>query len=408
MDFKSQKNNEINNDNNAKANFFQFTREQLSVNLSKYDTVTKGNPTSLFNSNAINADRLKEKPVIYQKRLNSLDSAMLEESAYIALDDHDLKLEKKIENLEQALKEIKEKLMEEVIKLNEVDKYNKLFGLETRHPLVSVVDLSKATQWPEHFKVNYGVYALYLKDTYCGNITYGRQSYDYQDGTIVGFAPGQVAETEMLKNIQPNAHGILFHPDLIRGTALGQEIKNYSFFSYETREALHLSEDEREIVMDCLHKIETELRHSIDKHSRRLICANIGLLLDYCMRFYERQFTTREQVNKDIIVRFERLLDDYFDSDGPLREGLPTVKYFADKVFLSANYFGDMIRKQTGQTASEYIQNKLIERAKEALLGTDKTTSEIAYGLGFQYPQHLSRMFKRVTGYTPNEFRSQN
>ena len=155
-------------------------------------------------------------------------------------------------------------------------------------------------------------------------------------------------------------------------------------------------------------QIEAELKHGIDKHSRRLICANIGLLLDYCMRFYERQFTTREQVNKDIIVRFERLLDDYFDSDGPLREGLPTVKYFADKVFLSANYFGDMIRKQTGQTASEYIQNKLIERAKEALLGTDKTTSEIAYGLGFQYPQHLSRMFKRVTGYTPNEFRSQN
>ena len=236
--------------------------------------------------------------------------------------------------------------MGEVIKLDEIDKYNKLFGLETRHPLVSVVDLSKATQWPEHFKINYGVYALYLKDTYCGNIMYGRQSYDYQDGTIVSFAPGQVAETEMLKNTQPNAHGILFHPDLIRGTALGQEIKNYSFFSYETREALHLSEEERETVMDCLHT--------------------------------------------------------------PIREGLPTVKYFADKVFLSANYFGDMISKQTGQTASEYIQNKLIERAKEALLGTDKTTSEIAYGLGFQYPQHLSRMFKRVTGYTPNEFRSQN
>ena len=140
--------------------------------------------------------------------------------------------------------------MEEVIKLYEIDKYNKLFGLETRHPLVSVVDLSKATQWPEHFKINYGVYALYLKDTYCGNIMYGRQSYDYQDGTIVSFAPGQVAETEMLKNTQPNAHGILFHPDLIRGTALGQEIKNYSFFSYETREALHLSEEERETVMD--------------------------------------------------------------------------------------------------------------------------------------------------------------
>lgn len=298
--------------------------------------------------------------------------------------------------------------MEDIIKLDEICKYNKLFGLETLHPLVSVVDLSKATRWPEHLKINYGVYALYLKDSFCGDILYGRQSYDYQDGTIVSFAPGQIVETEMAKDIRPSAHGLLFHPDLIRGTALGQEIRNYSFFSYETREALHLSEEERQTVMDCLHKIETELRHGIDKHSRRLICANIGLLLDYCMRFYERQFTMREEVNKDIIVRFERLLDEYFDSDVPLREGLPTVKYFADKVFLSANYFGDMIRKQTGQTASEYIQNKLIERAKESLLSTDKTTSEIAYGLGFQYPQHLSRMFKRITGRTPNEFRSRN
>ena len=296
--------------------------------------------------------------------------------------------------------------MEEIIKLDEVDKYNKFFGLETRHPLVSVVDLSKATRWPEHCRINYWVYALFLKDTRCGDIMYGRQSYDYQDGTIVSFAPGQVVETEMSQNTRPNAHGILFHPDLIRGTALGQEIRNYSFFSYETREALHLSEEERQTVMDCLYKIEAELKHGIDKHSRRLITANIGLLLDYCMRFYERQFTTREEVNRDIIVRFERLLDDYFDSEAPLQEGLPTVKYFADKVFLSANYFGDMIRKQTGQTASEYIQNKLIERAKESLLSTDKTTSEIAYGLGFQYPQHLSRMFKRVTGCTPNEFRS--
>lgn len=298
--------------------------------------------------------------------------------------------------------------MMEILKLDEVDKYNKLFGLETKHPLVSVVDLSKATRWPEHFKINYGVYALYLKDTYCGNIMYGRQSYDYQEGTIVSFAPGQVAETRMAKNVQPGAYGILFHPDLIRGTALGQEIKSYSFFSYETNEALHLSEEERATVMDCLHKIEAELERSIDKHSRRLICANIGLLLDYCMRFYERQFTTREEVNRDIIVRFERLLDDYFDNGTPQQEGLPTVKYFADKVFLSANYFGDMIKKQTGQTASEYIQHKLVERAKEALLSTDHTTSEIAYELGFQYPQHLSRMFKRVTGYTPNEFRTKD
>ena len=298
--------------------------------------------------------------------------------------------------------------MEEVIKLDEIDKYNKLFGLETRHPLVSVVDLSKATQWPEHCKINYGVYALYLKDTYCGNIMYGRQSYDYQDGTIVSFAPGQIVETKMIKDVQPNAHGILFHPDLIRGTALGQEIKNYSFFSYETREALHLSEEERETVMDCLHKIEIELKHNIDKHSRRLICANIGLLLDYCMRFYERQFITRNQVNKDIIVRFEHLLDEYFQGQVALTEGLPSVKYFADKVCLSPNYFGDLIKKETGKTAQEYIQCRIIELAKERILEGSQTVSQIAYELGFQYPQHFSRLFKKHVGYTPNEYKQQN
>ena len=159
-------------------------------------------------------------------------------------------------------------------------------------------------------------------------------------------------------------------------------------------------------MMDCLNKIEAELDRTIDKHSRRLITANIGLLLDYCMRFYERQFATRSVVNSDIVARFERLLDDYFDSGLAQKEGLPTVKYFADKVCLSANYFGDMIRRQTGQTASEYIQRKIIGRAKEYLLSSDMTMSQIAYELGFQYPQHMSRMFKRVAGCTPNEFRN--
>ena len=208
--------------------------------------------------------------------------------------------------------------------------------------------------------------------------------------------------------VRPMGYGLLFHPDLIRGTALGQEIRNYTFFSYEANEALHLSEDERQTIVDCLKKIEAELEHSIDKHSRRLITANIGVLLDYCLRFYDRQFVTRTPQNSDIIVRFERLLDEYFDGPLPQQEGLPSVKYFAEKVFLSPNYFGDMIRKQTGKTASEYIQTKVIERAKENLLSSDKTMSEIAYELGFQYPQHLSRMFKRVTGCTPNEFRAQS
>ena len=298
--------------------------------------------------------------------------------------------------------------MDGIIKLDSVDRYNKLFGLETRHPLVSVVDLSKATKWPMRSSFNYGIYALFLKDVKCGNIIYGRQYYDYQDGTVVCFAPGQVTDIEMDPNVRPAAHGLLFHPDLIRGTALGQEIRRYTFFSYETNEALHLSEQERQTVMDCLGKIEAELEHAIDKHSRRLITANIGLLLDYCMRFYERQFTTRSEVNKDIVIRFEQLLDEYFDGDTPQQEGLPSVKYFADKDCLSPNYFGDMIRRQTGQTASEYIQNKLVDRAKEALLSSGKTMSQIAYDLGFQYPQHFSRMFKRIAGCTPNEFRARS
>lgn len=297
--------------------------------------------------------------------------------------------------------------MEEYVELDAVEKYNNLFGLETKHPLVNVIDLSKATRYPEHFRIHYGVYALYLKDSYCGDILYGRQAYDYQAGTVVGFAPGQVVATDVPAGTRPLAHGLMFHPDLIRGTALGNEIKIYTFFSYETREALHLSDDEKRIVMECLGKIEAELNRPADRHSRRLIVANIGLLLDYCMRFYERQFATRRQVNKDVIVRFERLLDEYFDAETPQQAGLPTVKYFAERVFLSPNYFGDLISKQTGKTASEYIQHKLVEKAKDSLRATNKTVGQIAYELGFQYPQHLNRMFKRLVGCTPNEYRVQ-
>lgn len=298
--------------------------------------------------------------------------------------------------------------MDEMIRIDSVDVYNKLFGFETKHPLVTVVNLSTATRWPLKTKFGYGVYALFLKDARCGDIKYGRKTYDYQDGTIVCFAPGQMVEVEMAPGTRPAGYGILFHPDLIRGTALGQEIRNYTFFSYETDEALHLSDEERQTILDTLQKIGKELEHAIDKHSRRLITANIGLLLDYCMRFYDRQFITRSEVNNDIVIRFEQLLEAYFDADTPQREGLPSVKYFADKVFLSPNYFGDVIRKQTGMTASEHIQNKVIDRVKEQLLSSGKTASQIAYDLGFQYPQHLSRMFKRITGLTPNEFRMQN
>ena len=295
--------------------------------------------------------------------------------------------------------------MKEVIKLDTVDQYNQFFGLETLHPLVSVVDLSEATKFPTHFTMNYGIYALFLKKVKCGDIRYGRQIYDYQEGTVASFAPGQVVETEMQQGVKPSAHGLLFHPDLIKGTSLGQDIKQYSFFSYASAEALHLSEEEKGIFMDCLEKIEMELQHPIDKHSKRLISRNIELLLDYCMRFYERQFITRSESNKSVLVKFEALLDDYFQSDKPQTDGLPSVKYFADKVFLSPNYFGDLIKKETGKSAQEYIQTRMIDLAKEMIAGTEKTVSQIAYELGFQYSQHFNRIFKKNVGYTPGEYR---
>lgn len=293
----------------------------------------------------------------------------------------------------------------DLIKMDTVEEYNKLFGLETLHPLVNVIDLSEATRFPTRFTINYGIYALFLKETKCGDIRYGRQVYDYQEGTITSFAPGQVSEVEMLEGMKPIARGIVFHPDLIKGTSLGQEIRSYSFFSYNSAEALHLSDEEKSIILDCLAKIKMELTHPIDKLSKRLIARNIQLLLDYCMRFYNRQFVTREKSNKDVLTRFEALLDDYFQSGKSHANGLPTVRYFADKVFLSPNYFGDLVKKETGKNPQEYIQSKIIDTAKDLLADTEKTVNQIADELGFQYSQHFNRMFKKVAGYTPGEYR---
>lgn len=299
--------------------------------------------------------------------------------------------------------------MEHIIKLENVDHYNHLYGLETLHPLVSVVDLTKATKIVNHIQMNYGLYALFLKQAKSCNIKYGRRQYDYQEGTIVCFAPGQSASVEMIEEeIHPKVYGIVFHPDLIRGTSLGKNISDYTFFSYAVSEALHLSDQEKGIVIDCLEKISIELEHGIDKHSKALIAMNIELLLNYCMRFYERQFITRRDADKDALTTFEKLLNEYFQSELPMQEGLPTVKYFADKTYLSANYFGDMIKKETGRTPQEHIQDKVIALAKEHIVETNATMSQIAYTLGFQYPQHLCRMFRKRVGCTPNEYRMQN
>ncbi len=238
---------------------------------------------------------------------------------------------------------------------------------------------------------------------------YGRNTYDYQDGTLVFLAPGQVIGIDKnIVNAPMKGFSLLFHPDLILGTPLGRSIKDYAFFSYEVHEALHISERERQLVLDCFSKIEYELNRGIDKHSKALIAANIELLLGYCHRFYDRQFITRENANRGILEKFERLLNEYFTTDKPITIGQPTVAYCASELNLSANYFGDLIKKETGKSAQEYIQSKLIEVAKERIFDPSKSVSEVAYELEFQYPQHFSRLFKQRTGMSPSEYRGVN
>lgn len=298
--------------------------------------------------------------------------------------------------------------MDEIIKLETVTQFNNLRGIETLHPLASIFDFSKMKLIPEARAI-YGFYCIFLKDAVCGDLKYGCRNYDYQEGTLVFIAPDQlVGIGSKPDSPRPKGWGLIFHPDLIRGTSLGKIIKQYTFFSYEANEALHISQKERQTIMDCFYKIEIELQQSIDKHSKTLITTNIELLLNYCMRYYDRQFITRSQVNKDILVKFESLMDRYFQSEMTQTMGLPTVRYCADQLHLSANYFGDLIKKETGKSAQEHIQLKIMDIAKDRIFDKGKTLSEIAYELGFKHPQHFSRMFKNETGYTPNQYRSLN
>ncbi|MGW8317498.1 MAG: helix-turn-helix domain-containing protein [Bacteroidales bacterium] len=294
-------------------------------------------------------------------------------------------------------------------RINTITEYNNSIGQETLHPLVSIIDFSKVE--PFHFtRSQINVYAIFLKDIKCGNLTYGLHDYDYEEGTLIFVAPGQVfgVEGEAGKKQKGSGKALIFHPDLIHGTSLGRHMNDYTFFSYEVNEALHLSTREREVINECFNNIQYELEHAIDAHSRTLIVSYIELFLNYSKRFYERQFNTRSHVNKDILVRFENILNGYFASEEPLESGLPSVKYCADKLYISSTYLGDLLKKETGKSAQEHIQLKLLDAAKERIFDTEKSISEIAYELGFKHPQHFTRMFKKSTGVTPNEYRIMN
>ncbi len=296
--------------------------------------------------------------------------------------------------------------MEEILKFDSISQYNSFNNQETLHPLVSVIDFSKAT--PRRLRKTYfGFYLVLLKDVECGDLRYGKNTYDYQEGTLIFLGPGQIMGANGGKELyQPKGFGIVFHADLIKGTSLGRHIDDYTFFSYKVNEALHVSERERQLVLDSFSKIKYELEHAVDKHSKTLVTDNIELLLNYCVRFYDRQFITRDHAHNGILERFETLLIEFFSSEKPQEVGLPSVAYCASAFHLSPNYFGDLVKRETGKSAHEFIQLKLMEVAKERIFDRSKSVSEIAYSLGFKYPQHFTRVFKQLVGVSPLEYRS--
>lgn len=296
----------------------------------------------------------------------------------------------------------------EINRIDSVGEYSNLRGAETLHPMINILDY-------DHLKIlepatyNFGFYCVFLKETKCGDLRYGKESYDYQEESLVFVAPGQILTVESyLPDIKPKGKVLIFHPDFLRGTALSNIIKDYSFFSYSSNEALHLSKKEREMVLNIFATIEDELQQNLDKHSKTLVISHIQVFLNYSIRFYDRQFITREHINKGTLEKFEDLLNTYFLSDKPQSIGLPTVSSCADELHLSPNYFGDLIKRETGVSAQEYIQIKVINIAKEKIFDINKSISEIAYELGFKYPQHFTRLFKQKTGKSPVEFRNLN
>lgn len=301
--------------------------------------------------------------------------------------------------------------MEKIGIIKTISDYNKIIGLETVHPLVSVIDFSKvkANKQREVEALNFGFYSVFFKEAKNCTLKYGRNNYDYQEGSLIFIAPNQVINIQDDgDDYEPNGYALLFHPDLLLRTSLAHNIKEYSFFLYSVREALHLSEKEKQIIFDSFRKIEYETSRPIDKHSKELIISNIELFLKYCLRFYDRQFMTRDNYNIGILEKLEFLLNNYFDSEKPQLIGTPSVAYCASELHLSSNYFGDLIKKEAGKSAQEYIHSKIIDIAKERIFDTTKSVSQISNELGFKYPHHFARLFKQKVGITPNEFRSTN
>lgn len=302
--------------------------------------------------------------------------------------------------------------MNEIIHISSITELHGLLGLPApKHPLITInedcdIQMDKVYAGA---RFTTDMYMIMLKDKVSGSIGYGRNSYDFQHGTLVFVAPGQVLTVPSKEVLQcSSGWSLLFHPDLIRKSHLIEDIDDYSFFSYEVNEALHLSEDEQDYILNVVHQIKKEYSQNIDKHSQRLIISNLELLLNYCTRFYDRQFYTRTNFNKDFVHQFERILKNYFKSEMTSKLGVPTVSYFGKEMQMSPNYLSDLLKKETGKGVKAHINETLIDKAKNALLNSNDSISQIAYELGFEYPQSLSRLFKSKTGLSPYEYRNLN
>ena len=292
----------------------------------------------------------------------------------------------------------------EEIRFSTVQEFNDHYGVPTLHPLVTVVRFDREVKLEEHM-CHYGLYALFLKENKGCRLSYGRTEYDFDEMTVTSFAPGQSIHVEPNPEVPvPKWTALLFHPDLLNRTQLGKNIGRYEFFDYTSNEALHLSCGEIEIYRGVLAMIQQELERGIDKHSRELIVSNIELLLNYCLRFYDRQFVTREEINHTVVRKFTDLLDRYI-ADKARREGLPSVAYFADKCCYSTKYFGELVKTETGRTARDFINDRLLRAAKQLLADEELSISQVSQELGFEYPQHFVRFFKSQTGKTPSEYR---
>ena len=299
--------------------------------------------------------------------------------------------------------------MSDKIRIHSITQVHDFFGLpKPKHPLVSVLPITKEIATFDYGDHTYVIdlYQVSLKKGISGAITYGRNPYDFQEGTMVFTKPGQALKIESGEDYS-DGHGwtLAFHPDLIRKSPLGETIDQYSFFSYDVHEALHLSDDEQETLTDLTEKIRKEYSQNIDRHSQELMISNIKLLLDYCTRYYDRQFYTRTNFNQDIVSKFEQTLKSYYQTGKQLELGVPTVSYFGSALNMSAHYLSDLLRKETGRSAQEHLYQYLIGQAKTKLLNSDERISQIAYELGFEYPNHFSKLFKSKTGMTPGAFR---